>query len=433
MAVMWASSPLLDAVDVGLVLGQAFVLSASCIVAFYYNDLYDLRVVRSMRGVASRLVQAFGVAFILLATFYTLFPDMRIAGGAFVSSLLIIVGVLLPLRALTYAIMRSGLFTQRVLIVGATPLALKIIYETTAQPHLGYDVVGVADDGDAPGGATIQFPVPVRGPLEHLDKIIEEVRPDRIIVALSERRGRLPVHQLLEAQRHGIVAEDGVQIYERLSRKVAIESLTPSQLIFSEDFKTSRLELMISRAISVAVAIVALIAFAPLIGLIAIAVKLDSPGPVFFVQSRVGRHGRSFTLIKFRTMRPRDGGTSEWARDNTARITRVGTWLREFRLDELPQFVNILRGDLNLVGPRPHPVSNYESFMEHIPYYALRTVARPGVTGWAQVRYGYANNLEEEIEKMRYDLYYIKHLSPALDLRILFDTVKIVVFGRGAQ
>src|SRR5207237_6325273 len=191
-----------------------------------------------------------------------------------------------------------------------------------------------------------------------------------------------------------------------------------------------RLELMASRTISLAVSIIALIAVAPLLGLIALAVKLDSPGPVFFVHQRVGLGGRSFKLIKFRTMHPHEGRTSEWARDNRNRITRIGTWLRAFRLDELPQFVNILRGDLNLVGPRPHPVSNFEYFMEHIPYYGIRTLARPGVTGWAQIRYGYANNLEEETEKMRYDLYYIKHLSPWLDVRILFDTVKIGLFGR---
>jgi len=279
----------------------------------------------------------------------------------------------------------------------------------------------------------LRFPVAMHGPLEHLDKIIEDLRPDRILVALSERRGRLPVRQLLAAQRQGIVTEDGLQVYERLSQKVAIESLTPSQLIFSADFKKSRLELMASRAISFAVSLIALVALAPLIGLVALAVKLESPGPVLFVQNRVGFHGRSFKLIKFRTMHPRRAGTSEWARDNTERITRLGRWLRAFRLDELPQFVNVLRGDLNLVGPRPHPVSNFEYFMENIPFYAVRTVARPGVTGWAQIRYGYANNLEEEIEKMRYDLYYIKHLSPALDVRILFDTIKIVVFGRGAH
>ena len=180
------------------------------------------------------------------------------------------------------------------------------------------------------------------------------------------------------------------------------------------------------------IAAVGLVATAPLFGLIALAIRLDSAGPILFVQDRVGFHGKHFKLLKFRTMHAA-ARTSEWVRDNTDRITRVGKWLRKFRLDELPQFLNIIRGDMNIVGPRPHPVTNFDLFSEMIPYYFLRLAVRPGVTGWAQVRYGYANNLQEEIEKMRYDLYYIKHLSIRFDLRILFDTVKIVLFGRGSR
>jgi lipopolysaccharide/colanic/teichoic acid biosynthesis glycosyltransferase len=185
------------------------------------------------------------------------------------------------------------------------------------------------------------------------------------------------------------------------------------------------------RAVSLVASVLGMIGLVPLFALIALAIKLDSRGPVFFIQPRLGLRGRRFNLIKFRTMHPSHGRTSEWVRDNSDRITRVGAWLRKFRLDELPQFINILRGDMSFVGPRPHPVSNYELFSENIPYYSLRSMVRPGVTGWAQIRYGYANNLEEETEKMRYDLYYIKHMSLWLDLRILFETVKIVLFGHG--
>jgi lipopolysaccharide/colanic/teichoic acid biosynthesis glycosyltransferase len=176
-----------------------------------------------------------------------------------------------------------------------------------------------------------------------------------------------------------------------------------------------------------------LVVLAPLLAVIALAIKLDSRGPLLFVHQRVGWRGRRFKLLKFRTMRPASGNTTEWARDNGDRITRVGKWLRRFRLDELPQFINIIRGDMNLVGPRPHPVSNFELFLDRIPYYSLRAAIRPGVTGWAQVRYGYANNLEEETEKMRYDLYYIKHMSLRLDLRILAETARIVLLGRGSE
>jgi lipopolysaccharide/colanic/teichoic acid biosynthesis glycosyltransferase len=254
-------------------------------------------------------------------------------------------------------------------------------------------------------------------------------------VALSERRARLPVRQLLEARVNGAIVEDGVDTYERLFGKIAIESLTPSNLIFSRDFKKSRLDLAAGRMTSLVVAFAALIVFAPLLGLIALAIKLDrtSKGPLFFIQERLGLHGKRFRLVKFRTMDVVDGPTSEWVHDNSDRITSVGRWLRKFRLDELPQFINVIRGDMNLVGPRPHPVSNVELFGEGIPYYSLRSAVRPGITGWAQTRLGYANNLEEETEKMRYDLYYIKHLSFWLDLRILFDTVKTVLFGQGSQ
>jgi lipopolysaccharide/colanic/teichoic acid biosynthesis glycosyltransferase len=185
--------------------------------------------------------------------------------------------------------------------------------------------------------------------------------------------------------------------------------------------------------VSLVISLIGLMVLAPLLPLIALAIKLDSPGPVFFVQERVGRRGRPFQLLKFRTMRPAAREASAWAIDNTDRITRVGKWLRRFRIDELPQFVNVLRGEMSLVGPRPHPVSNFALFNERIPYYSLRAIIRPGVTGWAQVRYGYANDLAEEIEKMRHDLYYIKHRSFWLDLRIVADSVKIVLFGRGAR
>jgi exopolysaccharide biosynthesis polyprenyl glycosylphosphotransferase len=321
---------------------------------------------------------------------------------------------------------RSG---ERVLIVGLSPLTHVLLRELERRPRR-YTVIGVADDG----GGEPPAHCPLLGPLGQLGTIIQDTRPDRIVVALAERRGRLPVRELVEARVCGGVAiEDGTDTYERLTGKLAIESLAPSSLLFSPDFRKSRVALGLERAFSLLAALVGLVLLAPLLGAIALAIKLDSRGPVLFVQDRVGPGGRRFRLLKFRTMRPATGATSEWARDNGDRITRVGRWLRRFRLDELPQFFNILRGDMNVVGPRPHPVSNFELFMAKIPYYSLRVAVRPGLTGWAQVRYGYANNLEEETEKMRYDLYYIKHMSPRLDLRILVETAKTILLGHGAH
>jgi exopolysaccharide biosynthesis polyprenyl glycosylphosphotransferase len=418
-----------DGVELAWLLANAGPLVLCSIAAFYYNDLYDLRVVRNLREFTSRLPQAFGVTFILVAVFYAVFPDTQLPRDPFVGGVIVFLAVLVPLRGLAYRLTRSQPFLDRVLVLGSGPLARKLLHEIAAAPHNGYTVVGVVEDADA---APLPARYPSVGTLERFAAILAEVRPHRIVVALSERRGRLPVRQLLDARAQGVAVEDGVELYERLTGKLAIESLTPSNLIFSKDFKKSRLELAAGRLVSICVAAAGLVATAPALALIALAVKLDSRGPVFFVQERVGKDGKPFRLIKFRTMRPLEGPSSEWVRDNTHRVTRVGKILRKFRLDELPQFVNILRGDLNLVGPRPHPVSNFDLFMREIPYYGLRSVVRPGVTGWAQVRYGYANDLAEETEKMRYDLYFIKHLSLWIDILILVDTVKTVFFGRGA-
>jgi len=311
---------------------------------------------------------------------------------------------------------------ERVLIFGKGFLGSQVIEAIERQGHRRYTIVGVAHDA------------------ENLGRVIETTRPDRIVVALDERQGGLPFCRLVESLARGIVVEDVAETYERLTGKLALEALSPSSVIFSRDFRTSRLQQALSRALSLFVSTIGSIALAPVLGAIGLLIKLDSRGPVFFIQERVGLSGRAFKLIKFRTMRPVSTPKSDWERDNYDRITRLGRWLRRFRLDELPQLVNVLRGDMNLVGPRPHPVTNLglmilaarnlnELTGDAIPYYALRCAVRPGITGWAQIRYGYANDLDEETEKMRYDLYYIKHMSLWLDLRILFDTVKTVIRG----
>jgi lipopolysaccharide/colanic/teichoic acid biosynthesis glycosyltransferase len=250
---------------------------------------------------------------------------------------------------------------------------------------------------------------------------------------VADRRERLPMQSLLESRVRGVVVEDALDFYERLTGKIAIEALRPSVLIMSKGFRNHGVAETVARIVSMVVAAVGLVLVAPLLAALAIAIRLDSRGPVFFVQQRAGRDGRPFGLIKFRTMYPTTAARSEWVLDNLDRITPIGRWLRRFRLDELPQLVNVLRGEMNLIGPRPHPTSNHAVFVDEIAYYGLRNSVRPGVTGWAQVRYGYANNFEEETEKMRYDLFYIKNRSVWLDLRILFETVGIIIFGQGAS
>ena len=320
--------------------------------------------------------------------------------------------------------------SRRVLILGSGPLATTLIEEIESAQNPRYIVAGTVDDQEPEAGS----PDHNRwlGPCDSIPEIISRLHPAFIVVALADRRDRLPLQTLLEARVRGIVVEDALDFSERLMGKLAIEAIRPSMLILAKGFRNHGAADLLARVVSVVGAIVGVLLCAPFLVAVGIAVKLDSRGPMFFIQQRAGRNGRPFGLIKFRTMHPCAEARSEWVSDNVDRITRVGHYLRRFRFDELPQLVNVLRGDMNLVGPRPHPVTNQAVFMEKIAYYGLRSTVRPGVTGWAQIRYGYANNLAEETEKMRYDLYYIKNRSLWLDARILLETIATVLFGKGA-
>ena len=320
--------------------------------------------------------------------------------------------------------------SRRVLILGSGPLASTLIEEIESAQYPRYTVAGTVDDQiPEPGSSDHKRWL---GPCDALAEVVNRVHPAFIIVALADRRDRLPLQTLLNARVRGIVVEDALDFSERLMGKLAIEAIRPSMLILAKGFRNHGAADVTARIVSVLGAIAGLVICAPLLVAIGIAIALDSRGPMFFIQQRAGRNGRPFGLLKFRTMHPCDEPRSEWVSDNVDRITRVGHYLRRFRLDELPQLVNVVRGDMNLVGPRPHPVTNQAVFMEKIAYYGLRSTVRPGVTGWAQIRYGYANNLAEETEKMRYDLYYIKNRSLWLDVRIMLETVATVLFGRGA-
>jgi exopolysaccharide biosynthesis polyprenyl glycosylphosphotransferase len=314
---------------------------------------------------------------------------------------------------------------ERVLILGTGALARELIREMQARGSR-WTIVGVIPEVRSFQPAS---PYPVMGCLEEVGRVVDKVRPHRIVVALDERRGRLPVASLLDSRVRGVAVEQGVEFYERLTSRLAIDSLTPSALIFSGGFRRRRFAGGVGRGMSLLLSALALVVTAPLWPLLALAIRLDSRGPVVYRQERIGRGTRTFGLLKFRTMHVEGAGASSWARDNLARITRTGRFLRWSHLDELPQLINVLRGDMNLVGPRPHPVSNLALFNAGIPYYALRSAIRPGVTGWAQVCYRYANTLQEESAKMCYDLYYIKHRSLWLDLRILARTVRVLLLG----
>jgi lipopolysaccharide/colanic/teichoic acid biosynthesis glycosyltransferase len=316
---------------------------------------------------------------------------------------------------------------QRVVVLGTGALALTLVRELRENHGQRYAVVGVI--GVLSGG----------GARADLRKILDRLRPDRIVVALDDRGSGLPVLHLVEARSRGIAVEDGMRFYERVTGKMALESVRPDELVFLPGPTSWRGTNLIARWSSLVVAAFALAVLAPVLAVVALAIVLDSGRPVLFVQDRVGLRGRTFRLIKFRTMRNASAPWSEWTKRDDDRVTPVGRILRGFRLDELPQLINVLKGEMNLVGPRPHPASNYEVLAivarnvsrdgGEMPCYALRTAVPPGITGWAQVRYGYANGIEEEIEKLRYDLYYVEHRSIGLDIRILFDTIRVAASG----
>ena len=320
--------------------------------------------------------------------------------------------------------MRILPFVENILILGQSRLANAVTEEMRKRRR--YRILDLMEPGEP--GRVFKDGVPFVGSLDRGLRTIP--RTHRIVVALSERRGRLPVEALLDAKRQGVVIEDAVDLYERLTGKLALEQLQPSHLIFSENLRLGSFYGLLQRVMSVLSALIGLVLCAPLFAVIALLIKWDSAGPVFFVQERIGKDGEKFSLLKFRTMHPVERRPSEWVCDNSDRITAVGGWLRKYRLDELPQLINVLSGHMNLIGPRPHPATNYHLFLSRIPFYAFRTIVKPGITGWAQVCYGYANSLEEETEKMCYDLYYIKRCSLSLDLTILLRTVKVMLLGQ---
>jgi len=410
----------------GTLLVQALMLAICGVVAFHFNDLYDLRRIRRLGQYAERLPQSLVTMVLLAGLVHWIVPGPRMGWRALAGILLLAVALLLPFRAAVHHLFGRHPFSKRILVLGTSRLAGKLVREMLDEPDLRDVVVGVVDDGSAAFSPTSRC---LRlGSIDKLGRLIDEFEPDLIVDALPEPHDPSVVRELLAPRRWGIAIEDGVSAYERLTGKIAIESTTPRDILFSKDFETSWFALVVARTCSLTVALAALVLLSPLLLVVAILIRLESAGPVFFLHERVGLGGRPFKLIKFRTMHP-GVSVSEWAVDNDHRTTRLGRLLRRFRIDELPQFLNILQGDMNLVGPRPHPVSNLAMFEASIPYYGRRCSVRPGVTGWAQIRYGYANDLEEETEKMRYDLHYIKHMSVALDMQILFETVKVVLTG----
>jgi sugar transferase (PEP-CTERM system associated) len=420
---------------------KIFVVSSTFIACMYYFDLYDTSILSNRRELATRLIQVLGTVCILLSFFYYVYPPLGLGRGISLIGFVLGTVILLLWRGLFLAINSRPQFSDRALILGDGPLAAPLIHELESRPELGLRVVSqvvVAGDEKSELESEHREPKTGRGGSlsdEDLSHAVESHRVNRVIVAMGDRRGKLPVQRLLALKSRGILIQDGNDVYEAVTGKVPIESLRLSWLLFSPGFHVSRFLVVYKRLASIVASIIGLLISLSLLPFVALAIKLTSPGPLFYKQKRVGQNDVVFYCYKFRTMRAdaeADTGAT-WATDDDPRITSVGRFLRAARLDEIPQLWNVLRGDMSLVGPRPERPEFVDGLTREIPLYHLRHVVRPGITGWAQVRYRYGSSVEDAKEKLRYDLFYIKNMAPGLDLLIFLQTIKIILLGRGAK
>jgi sugar transferase (PEP-CTERM system associated) len=413
-------------------LSKIVVVTALCQLCFYYNDLYDLTIVHSNRELVVRLLQAAGAAAIVLAFTCIFFPTLMLDPSTFVTALGVFVVAVLTWRIAFNHFAHDPHLEERVLIVGTGQTARILAQQIGRQQDFAYHLVGFVDESE---DTTLVRQHDILGTAIDIDRIVATRNVDRIIVGLSDRRGRLPIEQLLRAKMSGVRVEDATTTYERLTGKILIDDLKPSWLIFSDGFRASRVTRFVKRMLDLAFSIILAIVSAPFMALTALAIKLDSAGPFLYSQERFGENGRVFKIYKFRSMQmnAEQAGKPIWARDQDDRVTRVGRFIRKTRLDELPQLWNVMRGDMSFVGPRPERPFFVEQLTREVPFYLQRHAVKPGLTGWAQVKYRYGSTVEDAMEKLRYDLYYIKHLSIFFDLTIVLDTVKVILFGKGAK
>ncbi len=410
---------------------KIIVVAAIFIVCMYYFDLYDSMVLSNRREVLTRLVQVVGTSCVILAGLYYIYPPLELGRGILAVGILLVAFLLAGWRRLFLLLNSLPRFAERALLVGDGPLAENLASEFERRSELGVRLIGRLDTNGTGGTAASSEPVW----LEELSRIVESRHPSRIIVTMQDCRGKLPVEPLLRFKSQGVRIQDGAEVYEAVTGKVPIESLRLSWLLFSPGFHISRWLLLYKRVFAFAVSAFGLLLCAPLMALIALAIRLDSPGPIVFRQKRVGKDGKTFTLYKFRSMY--DGvdpeGNHAPAQEGDGRFTRVGRWLRRARVDELPQLYNVLRGDMYFVGPRPFVPNQEDECAEKIPFYRQRWAVKPGVTGWAQVNRDYCATLADNTEKLAYDLFYIKNMSIGLDVLILLKTAKILLLGRGSR
>ena len=409
--------------------GYVKILAVTAVVLLFSHwfDLYDSTSLGEKWDQIFRLLLVLGFVALALAAAGFIYPTILPGNGSALAGLIILTFTLLGWRAVYSWMVKQPFLRERVYILGTGERAQRLVRGLRERSALGVEVAGWT--GDVEGELTRESVA------SHLLGLVRGRGVHRVIVAMPDRRGTLPVEELLDLRLGGVKVEEATSWLERISGRIEVEHLYPSWLIFADGFRFSSFFRIVRRALNFSMALIGTVVSLPLLPFIVLAVKLDSPGPVLYRQRRVGRRGVVFHCYKFRTMRvdaEADTGAT-WAADDDPRITQVGKFLRSSRLDEIPQLWCVLKGDMHFVGPRPERPEFVEWLSKEIPYYGVRHVVRPGITGWAQVQYKYGNTIEDAREKLHYDLFYIKNASLGLDLLIIFQTIKIVLLGRGAQ
>ena len=423
----------LGAHDLLAYLPKAFTVALIFQLFLHLCDVYDFERTRTLLQLGYRLGRALLLCVITLAFLYYALPDLLLWRGTFAIALVLMCAFLVVWHAFLRIYLDVRPPQSNLLVLGTGRLAKELVAEILKRPELGIRVCGFLDPDPAMKGKSIVNPRVVGSPAE-LTELVAAQHIDRIAVEMADRRGQMPVDELLKLKLKGVAVEEATSLYERVAGRIPIVNLKPSWMIFNGGFEVSRARLLQKRILSIVASLVLLIFFSPFLLLLALLIKLDSPGPVFYPQERVGKDGKIFTLYKLRSMyQDAEKHTGPvWADRSDPRVTRMGRIMRRLRLDEVPQLFNVLRGDMSLVGPRPERPRFVRELSSLIPFYDLRHSVKPGLTGWAQIHFGYANSVHDAVEKLQYDLFYIKNMSPMLDLVILFETAKTVLVRRGS-
>jgi len=392
----------------------------------HWLDLYDTARLNTKGELYFRLLMVPGVLAFILAGIAYVRPNYLLGSGSSAVGLIILTVALFGWRLGFTWLVQLPILVERVYVLGTGERAQRVVQGLRQNPELGVEIASWT--GKMEGAVTREAVA------AHLMEVVQKQKVHRVIVATPDRRGTIPMRELLELRMQGVKIEEATSWLEKISGKIEVENLYPSWLVFGEGFRRSNVFILVRRAVSIVISLIGLILALPLFPLIMLAIRLDSKGPVFYPQTRVGKAGCLFKVVKFRTMRQDAEAASgpKWAGNNDPRVTRVGKFLRSSRLDEIPQLWCVLKGDMAFVGPRPERPEFIEWLSKEIPFYGVRHMVRPGLTGWAQVKYKYGSTVEDSREKLQYDLFYIKNASIGLDLLIMFLTVKTVLLRRGA-